>query len=174
MPFTPFHMGAASVVKVIAGRHFSMTVFGFSQVLMDVEPLVYLLHGGFVRHGFSHTLLGATIIGSVAVLAGKPFCQLLLDFWTPGPGHPFQNWLRGARNISWPVAIGSAFLGTYSHVVIDSMVSYDVLPFAPFTNWSPLLGHISKDAAHLVLLGMGVLGSIGLWMVYAVENSGQE
>jgi hypothetical protein len=54
------------------------------------------------------------------------------------------------------------------------MVSYDVILFAPFADWKPLLGHISKGAAHLVLLGMGLLGSIGLWIVYAVETSGQE
>src|ERR1700690_2410163 len=101
MPFTPFHMGAACVVKAVAGRHFSMTVFGFSQVAMDVEPLYHLVRGEGIIHGFSHTFLGATLIGILTVLAGRPICQVLLRFWTPDPGDPFLKWLRGPQIISW-------------------------------------------------------------------------
>ena len=37
MPVTPLHLGPGVVFKAIAGKHMSLTVFGLSQVVMDVE-----------------------------------------------------------------------------------------------------------------------------------------
>ena len=98
-------MGPACAVKAIAGDSFSLLVFGFSQVAMDIQPLVHLLRGEGILHGFSHTYLGGTIIAILTLLIGKPICQLLLDQWTPDPADRFPVWLRGARVITWPRAI---------------------------------------------------------------------
>ena len=174
MPFTPFHMGAATVVKAVAGGLFSMTVFGFAQIAMDVEPLYHLLRGEGVIHGYSHTLLVRTLIGLFTVLAGRPICQVFLRFWNPDPGNPFLVWLRGPRVVTWSAAIATAFFATYSHVLLDSLVSDDVLPFAPFSDWNPLLGYISKIGLELVLIGTGLLGLIGMVIVYMVEMAGRE
>src|SRR5882724_5683998 len=131
MPFTPFHMGAACAVKAIAGESFSLLVFGFAQVAMDIEPLYHLLRGEGLFHGFSHTLLGATLIAIGTILMGRPLCQVLLKAWTPDPADPFLIWLRGKSAISWKATILAATVGTYSHVLLDSLVSGDVYPFAP-------------------------------------------
>ncbi len=39
MPFTPLHMGPALVLKSVVGASFSLTVFGWSQIVMDIQPL---------------------------------------------------------------------------------------------------------------------------------------
>jgi hypothetical protein len=39
MPFTPLHMGPGIAIKAIARRRFSLMVFGWSQILMDLQPL---------------------------------------------------------------------------------------------------------------------------------------
>ena len=39
MPITPFHFGPGAAVKAVAPRHFSFTVFAFSQVMIDLEPI---------------------------------------------------------------------------------------------------------------------------------------
>jgi hypothetical protein len=62
VPVTPFHMGPALLAKAAAPRRFSLVIFGVSQVVIDVEPLVGLFTGAAVLHGFSHTLTGATLI----------------------------------------------------------------------------------------------------------------
>ena len=67
MPFTPFHLGPGAAFKAIGGKHFSFMVFGGTQVLMDIEPLVAILRGSPVLHGVTHTILGALVIGLVAV-----------------------------------------------------------------------------------------------------------
>jgi hypothetical protein len=171
MPFTPFHMGPACVAKPLAGSTFSMTVFGFANVAMDVQPLVHMLRGEGILHGVSHTFLGGTVIGIFSVLAGRPLCQWLLNRWTPDPGDRFMSWLRGPRVLTWPSAIIGAFFGTYSHVVLDSMIHADVRPFAPFDEGNPLLGLVSFEAMHLLCVGISVLGLIGFYVRYQVERS---
>jgi hypothetical protein len=163
-------MGLACPVKAVAGNSFSLLIFGFTQIAMDIQPLVHLLRGEGVMHGISHSYLGATVIGVVAVVVGRPICNLILRTWKPEPEHRFENWLRGADIISWRAAIFTAFLGTYSHVLIDSMIHGDVLPFAPFSAYNPLLGTVSFDAMHMICVGTGLLGIIGWLVVYAVET----
>lgn len=65
MPFTPFHMGAALIVKPAARQHFSVLVFGIAQVAMDIEPLIGMILDWDVLHGPSHTILGALAIGAL-------------------------------------------------------------------------------------------------------------
>lgn len=79
MPFTPLHMGPGLAVKAVCGRYFSLMVFGFSQVAMDIEPLVRIIRGDAVLHGFTHTCLGATLIAPVSIFVGRPVCQVLLN-----------------------------------------------------------------------------------------------
>jgi hypothetical protein len=71
MPFTPFHMGPGIVVKTALQSSFSLMVFGWSQVAIDIQPLVVLLTGKGELHGFSHTFLGATLIGLFCGFTGK-------------------------------------------------------------------------------------------------------
>jgi hypothetical protein len=78
-------MGPGLVLKALAGRHFSLMVFGFSQVAIDIEPLVRIIRGDAVLHGFTHTYLGATLIALVSALVGRPVCQFLLRYWDPDP-----------------------------------------------------------------------------------------
>ncbi len=61
MPFTPFHLGPGALFKAVGGRHFSFMVFGGTQVLMDIEPLLGLIRGWPVLHGYTHTLAGALL-----------------------------------------------------------------------------------------------------------------
>ncbi len=171
MPFTPFHMGPGCVMKALMGDGFSLTLFGFTQVVMDVQPLWHMLRGDGLTHGISHTYLGATLIAGFSLLAGRPVCQMLLNSWTPDPHDRFRSWLHGSRTISWPAAATGAFLGAYSHVLLDSMIHADVQPFAPFTDGNPMRGLVSFAALHVLCLGVGVLGFLGLVIRYMVESS---
>lgn len=162
MPFTPFHMGPGLAVKAVGGRHFSLMVFGFSQVAIDVEPLVRILRGDAVLHGFTHTYLGATVVALAAILIGRPICQVVLKDWTPAPPSPFLNWVLEPRRISWPTAICSAFIGTYSHVALDSLLHADMRPLAPFSETNALLHAVSLGAVHVGCVLSGLLGVLVL------------
>lgn len=168
MPFTPLHMGPGLAVKSVAGRHFSLMVFGFSQVAIDLEPLVRIIRGDTVLHGFTHTYAGATLIGLVSLFLGRPVCQWLLDRWTPGLHSPFTHWLRGPEAIPWPAAISGAVIGAYSHILLDSIMHADMQPLAPLSSANPLLLIIPIDTLHLLCIASGALGALLLLVVFLV------
>lgn len=148
MPFTPFHMGPGLLVKALLQGSFSLMVFGWAQIIMDVQPLVVLLSGEGHLHGFSHTYIGATLIGLGSALTGKYAAEFGLRFIGQARYLP----------ISWPVAITSAFIGSFSHVLLDSVMHADVEPFSPFMLDNPFLGFISVGALHKFCLYSGLLG----------------
>lgn len=113
MPFTPFHMGPGLAIKAVSGRHFSLMVFGFSQVAIDIEPLVRITRGDALLHGPTHTYVGASLIAPVSVIVGRPVCQFFLNHWSPDRSSAFWTWLRGPKLISWPAAIAGAFAGVF-------------------------------------------------------------
>jgi membrane-bound metal-dependent hydrolase YbcI (DUF457 family) len=160
MPITPFHMGPGLLVKAVGGRHVSLVVFGFSQVAMDVEPLVRILRDDVVLRGFTHTYLGAALVGLVSMVLGRPVGQALLDRWAPDPRSSFESWLRGSNVISWPAAALGAFVGTYSHVLLDSVMHADLRPLAPFSEANVVLGVVSVGALHDACVLSGALGAL--------------
>lgn len=170
MPFTPFHMGPAAALKAAAPRHLSLTVFGFSQVLIDLEPLYYILRHEAILHRFFHTYVGATLVGLAAVVIGRPVCQWLLGVWLrlwhalagQAQRETSRETARAGSRIGLGAAVAGAFLGVYSHVVLDSIMHADIRPLAPFSQANPLFRVLSLDALHQLCLLSGIAGLIVL------------
>lgn len=152
MPFTPFHMGPGLLVKALLQGSFSLMVFAWAQIIMDIQPLVVMITGEGHLHGFSHTYVGATLIGIGSALTGKYAAEL---------GLRLMGQLRHLP-VSWPVAGISAVIGSYSHVLLDSVMHPDIQPFAPFILDNRLLGCLSVAALHEFCLYSGLLG-VGLY-----------
>ncbi|MGZ0079993.1 DUF4184 family protein [Methylomonas sp. YC3] len=167
MPFTPFHMGPGTAIKAVFGKYFSLTVFGFAQVMMDIEPLVRMVRGDMILHGATHTYLGAICIGGFSALVGKPICVFLLRFWNAGLGSKTLRWLRIRTDIAWIPAITGAFIGTFSHVFLDSMMHADMQPFAPFSSNNGLLGFLPLGFLHVLCVFFGVFGVFTIFLVWA-------
>lgn len=70
------------------------------------------------------------------------------------------------------VAVG-AFLGTYSHIVLDSVMHAGIRPFAPFSDTNPLLAVVSLRALHLFCVIAGALGIVALPVRRALRSAGQ-
>jgi hypothetical protein len=140
MPFTPYHMGPGILIKALLQGSFSLLVFGWTQVLIDLQPLIVMITRRGTVHGFSHTYLGATLIALVAAVTGKYLVRvglLLLD----------REEVRKIH-IGWSVALVSAFIGSYSHVFLDSIMHRDMAPMSPLSNSNRLLGIIAVSALH--------------------------
>lgn len=167
MPFTPFHMGPGTAIKAISGKHFSLMVFGFAQVIMDIEPLMRILQGDKVLHGFSHTYIGAALIGVFSLLTGKKICEWLLRLWNLIMKFKYLLWLRFKPSISWVSASSGAFIGTFSHVLLDSMMHSDVFPFSPFSSSNDLLYIMSVGWIYLFCILLGVFGLMLITLLYA-------
>jgi membrane-bound metal-dependent hydrolase YbcI (DUF457 family) len=62
-------------------------------------------------------------------------------------------------SIAWWVVFSSAFIGSFSHVLLDSIMHSDVEPFFPFTLDNKLLGLILVSMLHKVCLYSGLAGA---------------
>jgi hypothetical protein len=151
MPFTPFHLGPGAAFKVIGGRHFSFMVFGGSQVLIDIEPLIGILRGSTILHGYTHTLAGALGIGTAAALIGKPISSYVLRRIRVHH-HP----------LTWRASVLGAFAGTFSHIIFDAFMHRDIRPWWPFSNTNGLLHAIPVDGLHYVCVALGAIGTIAM------------
>jgi hypothetical protein len=138
LPFTPFHLGPGALFKAVGGRHFSFMVFGGTQVLMDLEPAWRIYRGDAILHGPTHTLAGALVIGALGTLSGKPISAFVLQRLKI-PHFP----------LSWSAAGTGAFVGSFSHVLLDATMHPDMRPFWPLSGANPLLGTIPTDALHV-------------------------
>lgn len=152
MPFTPFHMGPGIFIKAVLQGGFSLMVFGWSQIVMDLQPLFVLIQGYGHLHGFSHTYIGGTLLAVISAVTGKYLSELGLRILRLSAQ---PNLIK----ISWPVAFLSAFIGCFSHVLLDSIMHADVEPFYPFTLTNVFLKIISIEMLHKVCLYSGLLGA---------------
>jgi len=144
-------MGPGLFIKAVLQGSFSLMVFGWAQIVMDVQPLVVMLTGKGHLHGFSHTYIGATLLAVFSALSGKYLSEFglrLLGLGRHGPVH-----------IGWWIAVISACIGTYSHVLLDSIMHSDLQPFYPFLTSNRLLGMISISALHQFCLYSGLVGA---------------
>lgn len=165
MPFTPLHMGPGLTIKAVLQRRFSLMVFGWSQVAIDLQPLLVMLGGSGELHGWSHTLLGATLIAMLCGATGKHLGEWGLRVVLREPRH---------LPIAWSVSFASAFVGTYSHILIDSVMHVDVFPLRPFSNDSPLRAIISIDTLHVLCLVTALVGGLGWYAVDRMRRSSND
>ena len=158
MPFTPFHMGPGLFIKAILQGSFSLMVFGWAQLIMDIQPLIVLFTDVGQLHGFSHTYLGASLLAVLSALTGKHLSELgLMILGVSKKEHPIK--------ITWGVVVLSAFIGTFSHVLFDSIMHGDMKPFFPLPLSNNLYGSLSFSQLHQVCLYSGLIGACIFYLV---------
>lgn len=139
MPFTPFHLGPSLLIGLIFFPLMYLPAILFGSVIVDLEPLSFLLLGLPVRHLFFHTFLGATI--SALILA---FFVYLLRGFLGEIMTAFQ-----LPQITSPLHITfSALIGAYSHILLDAFLYPEMQPFWPLLG-NPFLGLVSSSAVYL-------------------------
>ncbi|RJG41872.1 metal-dependent hydrolase [Motilimonas pumila] len=158
MPFTPFHMGTGILIKALLQGSFSLMVFGWSQIVMDLQPLWVLIQGHGHLHGFSHTFIGGSLLAVVSALSGKYLSEFGLTILRISKAsQPIE--------ISWLVAFISAFIGCFSHVILDGIMHFDVQPFYPISLNNPMLGLVSVASLHKICLYTGLVGAAIFYIV---------
>lgn len=165
MPITPLHMGPALVIKAGLGSRFSLVAFGLSQVAIDIEPLLAFSLGWTVLHGWTHTFLGATLIAAVVTALVRRPSEWILRRWNQELRYHKLDRLQVPERLTIAQVACGAFIGTYSHVALDSVMHPDMRPYAPFSAANPMLDLASYDEASLacaILLVLG-LASCLLW-----------
>lgn len=144
-------MGPGIVVKALLQGSFSLMVFGWAQIVMDIQPLIVIITGEGHLHGFTHTYIGATLLAVFSALSGKYLSEVGL--FILGLNRDWQI------KIAWWVTFLSAFIGTYSHVLIDSIMHADMEPFYPFSQSNAFLNLIPVSALHKLCVYSGLIGA---------------
>ena len=161
-------MGPALALKAVSGRHFSVLMFGIAQVAMDIEPLIGMIRDADVLHGWTHTYAGATLIALIVTVTALPLCRLILARWNAELEHHGAGWLGSSPRIGWVAASTGAFIGTYSHVALDSIMHADMAPLWPWRKSNELLGAISIGELHAVCVVAGVFG-VAAWFALGLR-----
>lgn len=182
MPFTPFHMGPGILIKSLMHGSFSLMVFGWTQIVMDIQPLIVLLTGEGHLHGFSHTYVGASLLAIFSALSGKYLSEFALHLLLLA--RRYSDRLESGRakadtlgtrsiapvKISWLVALISAFIGSFSHVFLDSIIHLDVQPYFPFALNNHVYQMIPADTLYKLCLYSGVLGGLIYYTVQWLQS----
>ena len=160
MPITPFHFGPGAALHAIAQKHVSFLTFCAANVLMDVEPLYFMLTHQYPIHRVLHTYAGATLVvlATAALFFLARRCVEQIGFLKRLP-----RLLQWRALGSGPVWLG-AIAGSYSHVFFDSFMHADMTPLSPFSNANPLLHVVPLAQLHWFCIGAGVaaLAILGL------------
>jgi hypothetical protein len=151
-------MGPGILIKAFMQTSFSLMVFGWTQIVMDIQPLIVMITGEGHLHGFTHTYVGAILIALVSALTGKYLSEIGLRVLRVTPPN--------GMNIKWWVVFLSAIIGSLSHVLLDSLMHSDVQPFYPVNLSNPFQGYISIETLHKICLYSGMAGA-GLY--YAIQ-----
>lgn len=152
MPITPFHFGPGAVIHALAPQRVSFIAFCAANVLIDVEPLYFMLTNQFPLHRFFHTYVGALPVALATISLFYAARWFAARFWLPN----VFGWRALGRG---PVVLGAA-LGSISHIVLDSIMHGDIRPFAPFSQENPLLMAVSLSTLYLACLLAGLAALI--------------
>lgn len=158
-------MGPGLVFKGALGRRMSVVSFGFSQVAIDIEPLLAVVFGWEVLHGWTHTYLGATLIAAIVTALARQPSLWIVRRWNQELRYHKLDRFQSPDTLTWGQAAAGAFIGTYSHVAIDSLMHPDMRPFAPFSPANPLLDLASYHAISLAC-GILLVAGIAAWALW--------
>ena len=159
MPFTPFHMGPALAAKAVLGRHFSVPLYGVTQVAIDSEVLAgYAFRGDLSFHKVLHTFAGATAVAALTLLMFRPAIAPAIRRWNRSA--------RSARGSIWhveprisPLAAALSTLGgAWGHVLLDAPTHSHMEPFAPVARGNPLNGNFSQRQVMAWCVGLALVG----------------
>jgi membrane-bound metal-dependent hydrolase YbcI (DUF457 family) len=139
MPFTPFHMGPSLLIGLIFFPYLYIPSILLGSIIVDLEPLAFLILDLPVLHLFFHTFLGATImaiLGSVVlILLRGVFEKIMTFFLLPQTASPIKITVV-------------TIIGAYSHIILDGFLYSEMQPFWPILG-NPFLGLVSSSSVYL-------------------------
>lgn len=156
MPFTPFHFGPGVLFKSVEPRRMSLTAFMTAQVLIDVEPLVYLIRNERPVHRFFHSIPGSLVVAAtvavILLMARRPLLRLV------AVSVPALS-----QDLSAAAVAAGAAVGSVSHVLLDLLVHRDVRLFYPSGIGQAMGGRVGLGRVELACVVAGALGLAALW-----------
>ena len=158
MPLTHYHLGSGLFLGTAFFRFFYLPATLIGSIFADIEPITLVLYNysypylSYPHHGALHSLLAGILASLLIAIILKnirwPFkggSNKILNFFWPAQKKTFQSMYFGA------------LFGYTSHIVIDSIMHYDVYPFWP-SKYNPILRIISVPQEYSLIYAMAIIG----------------
>ena len=141
MPLTPFHLGPGLLIGEVFEKRVNLISIIFASILIDIRVLFCFFVGCTGRfHGPLHTFIGATVVAL--------FIAIMV--WNlKKPLKKFTDIFKIKNGYSRSSIILGSFIGTWLHIILDSFMHSDIIPFWPMKS-NFLLGMISNGTNYLL------------------------
>lgn len=159
MPFTPFHWGPGLLIGLLLFPLLDLPCLLIASVIVDIEPIIIMMQGGFPLHAFFHTYLGATLAG----LALIPIVYFLRNF--------FASVLRlfGLKQSTSLLKISvTSLIGTNFHVFLDSFLYSEMQPFFPLII-NPFYGLLTSSQIYLFCI-VSFIAAVPVYLFHIWRN----
>ncbi len=153
MPFTPFHLGPALCFGLPLRKYLHAPTFILANIVIDIEPFLVLFLGlRYPLHGYLHTFISAFCFG-LFFSFGMYFLERIT--------HPiFQAFrLEPKVTLSLKSFVVAGVLGAMLHVLLDSPLYTDIMPFYPIAS-NPLYDSLSSLQVYSLSVWMGIFGVV--------------
>ena len=141
MPLTPYHFGPHACVSLPFYRYIDIPVFICANIAIDIEPMLVMTYNlDYPLHGYCHTLLIGGFVGLLFGTAAYPVRKLIKKI---------MDFIKLPYTPTYKKMTVSGILGTWFHVLVDSILYDDIRPFYPFRA-NPLLGILSLNTVYKI------------------------
>ena len=170
IPFTPFHWGLTLLIQAIAIFLDPIGLF-VGSVILDLEGIYSLLfpYSGVPLHGVMHSLIGTLILGIIVGISSFLTHKLIhrIDFKFDNPT------LLTLPPYSLKICLLSAFIGTFSHVLLDAFLYEDLQLCYIFPIENPLLNLLSWEIVYFLCIVCFIIGAVilvGRYRAYLTDE----
>jgi len=165
MPFTPMHLGFGIFLFSIVPFLDPIALL-IGTIIIDLEPIFYLITGIGSMHGIMHSTLGVIVFFIPAsFISWLCYRFLKIDKYLP------------KYNIY--LSLLSSIIGLFSHVIFDAIMYPEIMFFYPFSQINGILYNLITPRADYLILGiMFIVGflilGIRYYLNYAKKRKAEE
>lgn len=166
MPLTPYHLGPGLMIGLLFLNFIDFPTFLIASIIVDIEPFIVLFFNlDYPLHGFFHSFLGGTII---ALLLTVVMSKIRKYF------SPLMSFFKLEQDVSFKKILVASLSGIYIHILFDSPIYTDILPFFPldfnpFYRSTSLPGLLETTICVWCFMGAFIIYIIRLYQ-YKVKN----
>ncbi len=148
MPFTPFHWGLSLLIQACFMFLDPLALF-IGSIIPDIEGITALFlfpELNLPLHGSFHSFFGAFLLGILVGVGSWFWFSYLLPYMIERFKIELSFLLP---TFSLRCSLISGFIGTFSHILLDSFLYEDMNPWYPMTNiGNPLLYMIESSVIY--------------------------
>ena len=164
MPITPLHLGILAPINHLLPGKVNNLSFWLVTLWLDASAIGYYALGlemGEFHGPETHSFIAAAALASVVGILGFMFYVIKELLW-PTPR------INQDRAMSW---FAGAFLGGFSHILLDAMVHSEMLPIHPLPGNPFYWGGMEPVSILLVPLAIWLTAQYVKGMVGLVQRS---